>query len=537
MNNLYKKSLVFVLVAFVFAFGIFNVFAATTASLDGNIVVSPGDTVKYAIKISSDKMVTMYNTTLSYDSSILTLTAINNRDFVGSNSVNNRDLKFTSTGKNGPVTVAELVFKINDATSARSIDLELNPISVCEVNDALAEQPKDCSGGSLQTLSAIKKAVSIKSKINTLKSLKINGTSVSAFSTSKFNYTMDVEASVSSAKIEAVLTDTKASFQTDFGSRTEELDYGENDIKVKVLSELGTEQVYTILINREDNRGTNNYLDSIVVNGNKIRNFKTKTLSYTVYTYKAEKVKIEAETSDEKANYKVEAPTTLIIGDNLYKIIVTSEAGSELVYNIKVNNIDREISKKLKTLSITGYKIEFDKNTNRYEILFNREALSKADILYTTEESEDFVKTSIKPDIKANKDELKKLKAGDEIVITIEGIDGEKQDYTIVLKRDKRISFFLLLGLVIMAILTFVLIRLRKSSKEEKISGGRHAATDKVKAKKVAEYEEKPKKKRFSIYEDEYEEVEVPMETEELEIPSGLEETKEFTTKELRRKK
>ncbi len=533
MNNLYKKGLLLLATCAIFVVGVFTVLAITSASLDGNIVVSPGDTVRYTIKISSDKMVTMYNTTLSYDSTILTLTAINNKDFIGTNVVTSKDLKFTSTGKTGGAAVAELVFKVNDTTSARSIDIELNPISVCEVAEALSEQPKDCAGGSIQSITAIKKSISIKSKINTLKGLKVNGTTVSGFASNKYSYTMDVEASVDEAKIEAVLSDTKASFQTDFGPRTEDLEYGENDFKVKVLSELGTEQVYTILINREDNRGTNNYLDSIVVNGNKVRNFKTKTLSYTVYTYKAETAKIEAETDDDKATYKVEGPEKLIIGENKFKVIVTSEAGEELIYNLNVNNVDREISKKLKTLSIKGYKIEFDKNTNRYEILYNKEAISKTEIIYQAEESEDFVKTSIKPDIKANPDERNKLRAGDEIVITVEGIDGEKQDYTIVLKKDKRISFFLILGLVIMAILVFILVKLQKNAKNDKIAGGKHTS----KKDDKLEYEDKPKKKRFSIYEDEYEEVEVPVTTEEIEIPSGLEVTKEFSTRELRSKK
>lgn len=541
MKSLSKKSLVLLMVLAIFIAGGIYVSAASSSSLEGNIVASPGDEIKYIIRINSDKYISIVDAALSYDSNVLELKSINNKTFTGNNSNKSKDLVFFSKGITGTTDVAELVFTVNEKTSERTVSIELNPINFCENDSELSAEPSnknDCSG-TKHTVTAIKKSVSIKSNVNTLKSIKINGKAVDGFSSNKFDYSLAVEASVDTAKIEAVLSDTKATFKSDFGNRTEELEYGANDIKIKVVSEYGSEQVYSIEINREDNRGTNNYLDSIIFNGNKIRNFKSKTLSYTVYSYKAEDAKFEAETSDSEASYEVVKPDKLIIGENKYKIVVTSESGEELIYNITLVNIDRDISKKIKTLSIQGYKIEFDKNTNRYEILYDKSKISKLKLYFQTEESEDFVSVKLKPDVNNMKEELEKLRPGDEIVITVEGIDGESQDYTIVLKKDTRISFFLIVGILILAILIFIFIKLKKNMKEEKTAGARHVSKErKSKNKKddteEIEYEEAPRKKRrFSIYEDEYEEVEVA-DTEELDIPSGIEKTKEFSRDKLK---
>lgn len=543
MKSLSKKSLVLLMILVIFITGSLYVKAASSSSLEGNIVASPGDEIKYTIRINSDKHISIVEAALSYDTRVLELKSINNKTFSGNNSIKSKDLVFFSKGITGTTDVAELVFKVNANTSERAVSIELNPINFCENDAELSAAPSnknDCDGIK-HTVTAIKKSVSIKSNINTLKSVKINGKAVEGFSSNKFEYSFAVEASVDSAKIDAVLSDTKATFKTSFGNRTEELEYGPNDIKLKVVSEFGKEQVYSFEINREDNRGTNNYLDSIIFNGNKIRNFKSKTLSYTVYAYKAEDIKLEAETSDDKADYEVIKPDKLIIGDNKYQIVVSSESGEELIYNITVVNVDRDISKKIKTLSIQGYKIDFDKNSNRYEILYDKIKMSKLKLYFQTEESEDFVSVSIKPDVNNIKGESSKLRPGDEIVITVEGIDGESQDYTIVIKKDTRISFFLIIGILLLAILGFIFIKLKKSIKEEKTAGAKHAAKDKKSKRgkdkdEDIEYEEKPKKKRrFSIYEDEYEEVEI-VDTKELDIPSGIEKTKEFSRDELRKR-
>ena len=78
--------------------------------------------------------------------------------------------------------------------------------------------------------------------------------------------------------------------------------------------------------------------------------FDIKRRIYKVYLYKLNNpadVKIEAITSDSQATYKIEKPKTIVLGENIYKIIVKSENGEENTYTLKVYNIDQEISKKL----------------------------------------------------------------------------------------------------------------------------------------------------------------------------------------------
>ena len=69
------------------------------------------------------------------------------------------------------------------------------------------------------------------------------------------------------------------------------------------------------------------------------------------------KVKIEAITNDLNAKAEVIGPQKLVVGENEFKIVVTSEKGEKATYTVVINNLDKNISKMLKSLSIKGYSI------------------------------------------------------------------------------------------------------------------------------------------------------------------------------------
>lgn len=496
-----------------FIFAPLRVNAAKSVALVGESSVSLGITVKYNIVLNAadeTTIMTGFSTMITYDSSVLTLSSVE----LGTNWSGNTEsipsgktISFSSeAGVSGQTTVATLVFKVSSTATANAASINLKKSSY-DYKDESGTMTKD-------TLSDVTKSLNVKSSDNTLKALKVNGVMVEGFASDIFEYDVVVESSVATAKILATTNSTKATFAIGNGNRTVDLSYGSNVIYVTVVSESGLEQSYTLNITREDTRSTDTTLASITVDGEAITNFKSSMYKYTVKKYKTEGVIIVATPSDEKATVTVVPPKTIVVGENTYLIIVTSENGDSATYTVIVNNIDTAISKKLKNLSVKGYDIDFDKNNGRYEIRYDKQKFKDLHIYFTTVASSDEVVATLSPDINNDSAALENLRAGDEITITITGIDDESYEYTIVIVEDTRISFFLILELFIMAILTITIIVIyRKRSKQKSKTRKSPSKTKKdSKEEKDTKTSEKPKKKRFSIYEDEYEEVEVEVE-------------------------
>lgn len=506
-----------------------KVHAADSLSLVGDSAISLGSTIKYDIVLNLDNattLVTGFSTDVNYDSTVLTLSKIElGTDWNGSTTpvASGKTITFDSdSGVTGKTKVATLVFKVNSSATSNSAYITLK---------APSYSYKNVTDGSdtMKNLNEISKTLAVKSSDNTLKALKVNGVLVEGFSSDIYEYEVSVESKVETAKILATTNSTKATLKAGSGNRTVTLNYGSNVVNVIVVSESGLEQTYTINITREDTRSTDTTLSSITVDGVSIPNFKSSTYKYTVKKYKTEGVSIVGITNDPKATVVVTQPPKVIIGENTYVLTVTSENGDSAVYTVIINNIDTNISKKLKTLSIHGYSIDFDKNNNRYEIRYNKKKFKELHVYFSTVASSDEVTATLSPDINNDAEALSKLRAGDEITVTITGIDGESVEYTIVIVNDNRISFFLILELFIMAVVVVVIIIIYRKRKKEKTKPRKSVKKDSTSKpkEKVTEKSEK-KKKRFSIYEDEYEEVEV-----EVDDADDYSATKELTDEEL----
>ena len=512
--------------------------AVEVLTLVGDSSVSPGATVKYNVVVTptdATTLITDFSTTVTYDSSVLTLSQIElGTGWSGPTTAvtSGKTINFSNeAGVSTTTTVATLVFKVNKTASSNTATITLK---------SSYYNFKDVDGETMVQINDVTKSLNIKSSDNSLKSLKVNGVIVEGFSSDIFEYEVLVESSVEEAKILATTNSTKATLKTGSGNRTVPLNYGGNVVIVTVVSESGLEQNYVINITREDTRSTDTTLKSITIDGVKIDNFKSSTYKYNVKKYKTSGVTIVAVPNDEKATVAVLAPLQIVVGENVYTVRVTSENGDTSDYTVVVNNIDTPINKKLKNLSIPGYKLAFDKNNNRYEIRYNKEKFKDLKIHFTTVSGNDEVKAVLSPDINNNREALKNLKPGDEITITITGIDDESVQYTIVILEDNRINFFLILEIfmmVVIAVCAVVVAKKRKNNKSKKAkkstSVKKEVTTKKeVNSKKeVSTKTEKPKKKRFSIFEDEYEEVEVEVDDNDLDI-----DTKELSTKDLKLK-
>lgn len=526
--------------------------------VSGDSTVAAGaKNVKYIVTFTpdtanADKHWTKFTADVSYSSSILKFESVEvGNGWSGIKNGNGIELSVPKdTAATGNI-VATLVFSVLDSPKTKTDTITLKNAMVSYSN----EEEGDTS---LSISNITGHSIRLRETDNTLKNLKVNGTAVDGFKSNTFEYNIDVESSVSTAKIVATVNESHAKLKSGSGNRTVNLDYGSNTIKVIVVSESGKEQTYTLNITREDTRSTDATLSSITVDGEPIENFSSTTYKYALKKYKLTTLaKVDAKTTDEKAKFVVTPPKSLVVGENTYTITVTSEKGDTAIYTVVVNNVENAINKKLKTLSVKGYDINFDRNNNRYEIRYNKSKFKKLHIYYTTMGASDEVVATLSPDINNDEEALKDLTVGDEITITVTGIDGEKVEYTIVVVKDNRISFFLVLEIFLIIVIAGVIIVLvikrkkdneqkskrkpsnykttkvekkdeKKEEKSEELEEEREITTPRRRSRSAVEIVEndRPKRRRFSIYEDEYEEVEVEVDDEDED--NDLSSTKEF---------
>ena len=210
-----------------------------------------------------------------------------------------------------------------------------------------------------------------KSSNNNLKTISINGAALSGFSAAKTSYDLGTSTD-KTISISASAEDSKASVS---GTGSKSLAYGKNTFKIVVTAENGSKKTYSISVTRPDNRSKDNNLADLDVSplGIKFSNSKT---SYSVNAeHDVETIKITAKANDSKATVAGTGTKTLKDYVNTFTVTVTAENGSKKNYTIKVIRKDAEgnlgfVSKDnlLKSISIVGYEIEFDKNTLEYSI-------------------------------------------------------------------------------------------------------------------------------------------------------------------------
>ena len=415
--------------------------ATSSLTLTGDDKGGPGNNVVCEIGITTDQTAKNIKTELTYDSTVLELVSIINKSWSGSNTTGSspKTLEFTSNGAVGTSQVATLTFKVKSSTTKASTSIRLSGTTISVGSD---------EAGSIESANEVVKNIKISSTDATLSSLKINNESVKGFRSKTYNYNVIVDSSVDNAIIKANLSSSNASFLEGYGPRNVKLEYGENKAEIRVKAESGDIKTYTITINREDTRTANYYLKDIIINAGSVPiEFDKLVLDYTLKAYKLTTLEIEATPEDEKATVTIDKPKEVIIGDNVVKIKVKSENGKEQVYTLTINNSDKEINTKLKNLSVKGQSFDFDPNKLDYSITFDRSMKDGITIYATT----------VSPDAKMEIIDDEDLKVGSKIKVRVYAEDGSETVYTITLVKDKRINFFMLLELLIIAILMILI--------------------------------------------------------------------------------
>ena len=205
-----------------------------------------------------------------------------------------------------------------------------------------------------------------RSKNNYLSSLAVSNTNIT-FNRNTLVYNLSTTSD--NVQISATKDDNKASVT---GTGRFNLNYGTNTYRVNVTAENGSTRTYTININREDTRSSNNNLKSLTLSKGNL-NFNKSTTTYNVDVDKdTTSVKIEASLEDVKASFENGfGPRTINLnpGNNTIYIKVRNEIGNIKTYTININREDGKSSDStLKEIKLSEGKIDFKTDVLEYKI-------------------------------------------------------------------------------------------------------------------------------------------------------------------------
>jgi len=174
-----------------------------------------------------------------------------------------------------------------------------------------------------------------KSSDATLASLVVEGYALD-FNKDTFKYTINVDKTVTSLKIDAKAADAKASVKV---TGNENFAIGENVVKITVTAEDGTVKTYEIVVVKSKfGKGP---LSSLKVKGYKFKEeFDPSVLEYNLEVSNIKKLDIKYILEEEESTVSIEGNKNLKIGKNVIKIIVTEKDGTVTTYKINVNVLE-----------------------------------------------------------------------------------------------------------------------------------------------------------------------------------------------------
>ncbi len=274
---------------------------------------------------------------------------------------------------------------------------------------------------------------------NNLKSLTFESFNITPiFSSSTTSYSVVVPYNVTTGDVVATTNNSKASVVI---SGNTDFEVGTNEITINVTAENGLVKTYTLSVIREEEvvieKSSDSSLKSLEIENQEIN--PEFSADNTIYNLNVENdvtsLNVNALANHDKATVSITGNTDLKEGINSIIVKVTSESGSVTSYIINVNRKEKVITTTpvtksndsyLKTLEIEGYKIEFDKNLNSYNVTVPFE-VSFLDIEYTTNNSK------AKASITGNSNFEINAVSSIEIKVTAE--DGSLRIYTINVTR------------------------------------------------------------------------------------------------------
>ena len=189
-----------------------------------------------------------------------------------------------------------------------------------------------------------KKTTTTKSRSNNnyLSYIKFNGNIIDGYDKNVFKYNIEVANDVEKVNIEAEPEDNTATISL---NGPKELEIGDNEFTIKVVSEDETIRFYKVIVTRKDKISSNTKIKYLEVTGYDIKfDGKSKTY-YLKIKNNEDKLKILVELEDDKAKYEIKGNENLEDGSSI-KIIVSAENNETDTYRIIVNKDELPTNKK-----------------------------------------------------------------------------------------------------------------------------------------------------------------------------------------------
>ena len=381
------KNIKYLVLGLVFSF----VFVLNVSAASGKISVSAsstsvavGSTTNVSVTCSSTSTLNSCQFTVKYDKSKLKLVS-------GDSSV----VWYDSTGSKSIKSKSfSLSFKaIDEGSSSVSIN-------TCELGDYDGNPLKTSTGsvtikGYIPSASSNSSDTVTYSSNNNLKALSVSSGKLSpSFDKSKTSYTLDLDASVKSLTVKAVVEDSSAKVS---GAKSYKLSSGVNEIKIVVTSEKGTTKTYTITANVVDNNPIKR-----TVNGSNYTVVKDKDLFTKLDNYEEKEVTIDGvlvpALYSEVTGYTLvglkddSGKISMFVYDNdsyvLYEEFTFSEIRLRPIDTDKVLKGYVKTSVSIEDLVVNGYKKTEDSN---YTIFYAMNVETGEDGWYSYEKTENTV--------------------------------------------------------------------------------------------------------------------------------------------------
>lgn len=304
------------------------------------------------------------------------------KDF--SSSANGKYILSTASLLSGKINIGS--FKVKVKTINSSSKISMNNIKVG--NENYQEDNYESKSTDLKVLST---------NAN-LNSLSVNiGNLSPRFNSEITNYNITTNQS----EVDIYATAPTNGNVTGTGKKT--LKYGSNIFTITSISESGATKDYKLVINRKDIRNSDNNLKMLQISSVPIKFSSTKTSYEATVNNDISKVNINAKASSSKSIVIGLGKKELKVGKNIFAITVLAENNSKKVYTviisrknkngtipnkvIKDNSVsdsrtldsyEEEIKKDssnnyLKSLKISNYKINFNKDTLEYNLEVNKD--------------------------------------------------------------------------------------------------------------------------------------------------------------------
>ena len=423
-----KKIIYFIISLFIFflLFPLMVKASSVNISFSGDSTYKTGETVSLNVHVGSvsggnDSNVYSFLGKLSFDSSCLDFQSASARSGWDTN-VNNSNYKiaFSNSGLNAGVSngnIGTVKFKaLKDCSTS---------VTITGADAANTEGDINVNFSS--------KSIKIytPSSNNNLSSLSVSPGGIN------FNggtsYSTSVGSNVTSVTVSAAAQDSKASIS---GTGSRNLSYGANEIKVTVTAENGSKKVYTINVNRKDDRSTNNNLASLKVSNGKLSpGFSKGTTKYSMEVpFSTDKLNLTAKAEDSKASVNISNPELVAEETTTVTIKVTAENGSSKTYTINV----KRGKDPNKPLSNNNYLSNLSVSEGMLSPAFNKEKLNYA-VYLPFEISYIEVNTEVEDQKYAtiSKEGNNNLSVGNNLFkYTVTAEDGSKRVYTLTVVRN-----------------------------------------------------------------------------------------------------